>query len=82
MAVLLLLGGGQAFAQSGAPAQRWSHFVWQDRSFKVERQQATLDSLGREGWELVGTNAVQIVGTTGAMLFYFKRPEREQVVSH
>lgn len=73
LAVLGLLG---APAPSVPP--RWQYLVWQDRSFKVERQQGTLDSLGREGWELVSANAIQVTGTTGALLFYFKRPEQEK----
>ncbi len=71
----LLLSAGSVAAQSTTPAPHWTHLVWQDRSFKIEKQQAQLDSLGRAGWELVGTNSVQVLGTTGAMLFYFKRPE-------
>jgi hypothetical protein len=66
----LLLCAGPLAAQS--PPQ-WNYLVWQDRSFKIEKQQAQLDSLGRAGWELVGTNSVQVLGATGAMLFYFKR---------
>ncbi len=75
LAAFVLLGASAAVS---VPSSRWDYLVWQDRSFKVERQQVMLDSLGRERWELVSVNAVQVVGTTGALLFYFKRPEQER----
>ena len=73
LAAFVLLGGSIAVS---APSSRLDYLVRQDRSFKIERQQLMLDSLGHEGWELVSTNAIQINGTTGAVLFYFKRPEQ------
>lgn len=60
-------------ARAGTPAQRWEYFCQNDigRPWKPE-DMAKLNSIGKEGWELVQ----QLVGTQGSQgdVYCFKRP--------
>ena len=68
-------------AQAVPDSVQWEYLIQRPAGNKtgigdIEKQQAQLDSLGRAGWELVAAPTVQLMGTTGGVVFYLKRRRR------
>lgn len=63
-------------SQERVVAARWEYLVQfgNGSGVKPDRHQAQLDSLGREGWELVAAVGAQMAGNTGTVVLYLKRP--------
>ena len=54
-------------ARAGVPVQRWEYYC-------VERDKASLNAVGAQGWELATTEAWTSMGTTQVATYCFKRP--------
>ena len=67
---------GVLAASVQGPVERWEYKVQlgAGSGIKPERHQAQLDSLGRDGWQLVAAVGATMMGNTGTVVLYLKRP--------
>lgn len=82
IALLTVLASHRTEATRQHETARWEYLIAQPAGNKtglgdLRKQEQQLDSLGREGWELVAVPTAQLMGTAGGSWFYFKRPAQK-----